>query len=864
MINKPGKQTDNEMKNSETLSFGKCIFRKMTLLVLVFMISQESYSQTWSGVGAGGMNDWVYATAVYNGDLIAAGKFTSAGGVSANHIARWDGTSWHPLGLGVNAKVWALFAHNGLLYVGGEFTEAGGIPMNFIAIWDGTQWLNDLGDMGSIVTSFAWYNNNLTVGGYFTDADGLPLNYVAQHTSAGWAALGTGVVGVQGQVMAMEVYNNELIVAGFFNAAGGSPANHIAKWNGLTWSALGSGISNIVYSLTNYNGNLIAGGLFLSAGGVPANHIASWNGSSWSAMGTGMSGPFYQYVFALKTYNGNLFAGGYFTQSGGVQTNGIAKWNGSSWSNLGSGLFEPGNVCGTHTLCVYGHDLIVGGLFNTAGSAFNTSHIASWNEPTPGPDTIPGSAISINGTTNYATTDPVALGNTNTITLSTWIKIAGTQPSSAGVIFTGDGGATGLFFKTSNRIGYIWNNVSTTSGYVGGPIIPTNQWTHLALVITPANATIYVNGTPYINNVANSAVNFITGFNLGNNKNNTTRTITGEMDEVCFYNRSLSQNEIRELMHLTKNHNTIDPSLKTYYQCNETGSIVNDWTSFGNATLLGTATHVVSTAPVGSGTSALQIISTNGIKSFANEGVVLNFGTGTLPNGEICVTRLNLQPDSMPPNKSFANAADKYWIINNYGSNSSFTSLVTTSFTGFGNISAADATVPNKYKLFRRSTGDYTSVSWNLIDSATCATSGVDGVLDFSGTANTSFNKQFTIVSDSIIVNTITLKLITYIEGYYAGAGTMQPVLFNAGVSNDPSICDSIIVEIHDPFIPSIILATDTVTLHVDGAASIQLPQSFNGSSVYIVIRSRNSIETWSKLPVTLSSFTTFDFTVPY
>lgn len=89
-----------------------------------------------------------------------------------------------------------------------------------------------------------------------------------------------------------------------------------------------------------------------------------------------MSGTFYQYVLALDVYNGKLIAGGYFTHSGGVQTNGIAQWDGTSWSSFGSGLFMPGNVCGSHTFCNYAQSLIVGGLFNSAGSVSNTNHLA--------------------------------------------------------------------------------------------------------------------------------------------------------------------------------------------------------------------------------------------------------------------------------------------------------------------------------------------------------------------------------------------------------------------------------------------------------------------------------------------------------
>ena len=77
------------------------------------------------------MNDWVYATTIYNGNLIVGGKFTSAGGVSANHIASWDGASWSPLGEGVNGKVNALIVYNGNLVVAGEFTSAGGMEVNY-------------------------------------------------------------------------------------------------------------------------------------------------------------------------------------------------------------------------------------------------------------------------------------------------------------------------------------------------------------------------------------------------------------------------------------------------------------------------------------------------------------------------------------------------------------------------------------------------------------------------------------------------------------------------------------------------------------------------------------------------------------
>ncbi len=56
----------------------------------------------WSALGSG-MNDAVHALAVDgSGNLVAGGSFTTAGGVSANHIAKWDGSAWSALGSGIN------------------------------------------------------------------------------------------------------------------------------------------------------------------------------------------------------------------------------------------------------------------------------------------------------------------------------------------------------------------------------------------------------------------------------------------------------------------------------------------------------------------------------------------------------------------------------------------------------------------------------------------------------------------------------------------------------------------------------------------------------------------------------------------
>jgi hypothetical protein len=76
-----------------------------------------------------------------DGGWIVGGKFTQAGGVSANFIARWNGAAWSPLGAGTNGWVNCIATlPDGSIVAGGEFTSAGGFPAGRVAQWDGKTW----------------------------------------------------------------------------------------------------------------------------------------------------------------------------------------------------------------------------------------------------------------------------------------------------------------------------------------------------------------------------------------------------------------------------------------------------------------------------------------------------------------------------------------------------------------------------------------------------------------------------------------------------------------------------------------------------------------------------------------------------
>ena len=86
-----------------------------------------------------------YALAVDGaGNLYAGGDFTTAGGVVANNIAKWDGTAWSPLGSGNGMNNWVFtLAVDGAGYLvrrGAISPRPARSVANYIAKWNGTAW----------------------------------------------------------------------------------------------------------------------------------------------------------------------------------------------------------------------------------------------------------------------------------------------------------------------------------------------------------------------------------------------------------------------------------------------------------------------------------------------------------------------------------------------------------------------------------------------------------------------------------------------------------------------------------------------------------------------------------------------------
>ena len=392
------------------------------------------------------MSNGITALGAYNGELYAGGFFTIAGGVSTNHIAKWNGTSWSPLGSGMDSHVTSLAAYNGELYAGGFFSTAGGSPADFIARWNGTNWFAVGGGMGtwdSDVNALAVYKSELYAAGYFITAGDIPASDIAKWDGTNWSDVGN--IRCDEGLFSLAVYNEELYVGGGgIIGTGGISANGIAKWDGTSWSAVGSGMNERVFALAVYNGELYAGGYFTTAGGIPVNKIAKWDGSSWTPVSSGITGGMYNIgVFALTVYNGELYAAGHFTTAGGISVNHIAKWNGTSWSPVGSGLNKD-----VYALAVYNGELYAGGFFTTAGG-ISANYIAKWSNcnALSAPGIISGSASVCAGSIQTYSVSPVS-GATS----YTWILPAGwSGTSTTNSINVSVGANSGSISVTANN-----------------------------------------------------------------------------------------------------------------------------------------------------------------------------------------------------------------------------------------------------------------------------------------------------------------------------------------------------------------------------------------------------------------------------
>ncbi len=382
--------------------------------IVVRPLCPKVFSDQFGGANAlsgdGNAQVYVDAFAVFDDGtgpaLYVAGNFRYAGGVTVYNIAKWNGTSWEPLGTGFYSSVTAMAVFDDgtgpALYVSGYFTYSGNTPLNHIAKWDGSQWSEVGGGLDkaarALLTFDDGYGPALYAAGNFRIAGGAPARGIARWNGFAWEPLGQGV---EGEVYALAVFDDGsgpgLFVGGSLTLAGGVPTSSLAKWQGGAWSSVGvfegpwAGVA--VHALTVLDlGDgeaLYVGGEFLAVSGTAAAKVARWDGAAWS----GVWGTFdiNDDVYALAGYDDGsgpaLIVGGSFAGS-------LRRWDGGVWTGVGGGMGDGYRPDVTSLLVTaspaapFPPTLVIGGDFESAGG-WNSPGLVFWQRDCTPPDRVP-------------------------------------------------------------------------------------------------------------------------------------------------------------------------------------------------------------------------------------------------------------------------------------------------------------------------------------------------------------------------------------------------------------------------------------------------------------------------------------------
>lgn len=340
---------------------------------------------------------------------------------------------------------------------------------------------------------------------------------------------------------------------------------------------------------------------------------------------------------------------------------------------------------------------------------------------------------------------------TNDITIEAWVKMSNLGGNQKIVTKFGDIiGDDAYSLEAINgepqfrlKFGATWIILAA------GMNLNANEWYHIAGIYDGATMKIYVNGVEQ-NSMAQtgafevSASTFKIGAWAGGEHWN------GSMDEVRVWNTARTQTELRENKHLTLNGS--ESNLVAYYQFNTddpagTANGVKDALGLANGLTINmpNTAYLASEVAVAGGVSQTLTIPNVGpfTANYAAVGLGIEFGA-TTPNGEVVVSRLETESPTGATSIT-GQVDDEYFVIHNYGANTTFSTLTSLSLLNVGYIDPVDAAQPETSSplvVHKRSSTAYGATWGASLANANAATSGYNGSLLFDNSAGiTSFSQ---------------------------------------------------------------------------------------------------------------------------
>ncbi|MBI3260719.1 MAG: T9SS type A sorting domain-containing protein [Ignavibacteriae bacterium] len=400
---------------------------------------------------------------------------------------------------------------------------------------------------------------------------------------------------------------------------------------------------------------------------------------------------------------------------------------------------------------------------------------------------MPGQALSLSKNNDLGRIDSIpALAGATTFTVSMWVKLDTIQQSFSQILSNWNsniGFSFGFSFqgyRPNTNLTFYWRDVpyQLTSPFD----LSINQWTHIAITIEPTKATLYRDGEKWerAGNYAGFDLSH-TPFEIGGGLPGQGGNFRGEIEELKVYNRALSQNEIREQMHLIRGEKVGEAPI-AYYQFNE----IQENTIFDRS--LGTAhasngggNHIVSTAPIGRGTSS-RSETIEGKMSFPATGISM-FLKPTLAT-EIATYRFSTIPDSMPVSTDLGLS---WWMIrgwNDKGSPVNSIGIDSIQFSRVGKITESDANNPSVFTMYKRSNTSHTN-SWKIAAAGQSTEPLLDAIsfgsdtasagqylLESKGTTVLGVDESKQSIVISLVPNPATGMLSLFIDDTIVGTNT--------------------------------------------------------------------------------------------
>lgn len=112
------------------------------------------------------------------------------------------------------------------------------------------------------------------------------------------------------------------------------------------------------------------------------------------------------------------------------------------------------------------------------------------------------------------------------------------------------------------------------------------------------------------------------------------------------------------------------------------------------------------------------------------------------------------------------------------------------------------------------------------------------------------------------VYSSTELTISAFLEAFDVGNYTMIASPFMANGISPTDIADTITVELHEATAPYNFAYSIKTTLSTSGVANISIPVGAIGNSYYLVLKHRNSVETWSANPILISASISYDFTI--